>query len=318
MEYNDLLEVYFRLGLTYKEILLSLAVVHGIVTSLRTLKRDLKRLGLFRRKYKTDIFEVVGFVRKTILQEGNHHGYRWMHLQCIQSGLSVDRETIRLLLQVIDEEGVATRRRKRLQRRSYFAKGPNFIWHVDSYDKLKPYGFCINGCIDGFSRAIMWLKVYTTNSNPRIVAGYFMKEVQRRSACPKLIRGDMGTENAKIREFQNFLTRKDSFLYGTSQHNQRIERWWGILRKEFSQFWINTLRRLTEVGLYNGGFLDKNLLQFCCMRLMQVSCLLSLFFGVGQLQCTLKRVENILSVANLNMICILAAKIVIEKFIIKL
>ena len=26
---------------------------------------------------------------------------------------------------------------------------PNEVWHCDGYDKLKPYGFAIQGCIDG-------------------------------------------------------------------------------------------------------------------------------------------------------------------------
>ena len=26
---------------------------------------------------------------------------------------------------------------------------PNFIWHCDGYDKLKPFGIAIHGCIDG-------------------------------------------------------------------------------------------------------------------------------------------------------------------------
>jgi len=28
--------------------------------------------------------------------------------------------------------------------------GPNYLWHVDGYDKLKPFGMAISGCIDGF------------------------------------------------------------------------------------------------------------------------------------------------------------------------
>ena len=27
--------------------------------------------------------------------------------------------------------------------------GPNYLWHMDGNDKLKPYGFSIHGCIDG-------------------------------------------------------------------------------------------------------------------------------------------------------------------------
>jgi hypothetical protein len=38
--------------------------------------------------------------------------------------------------------------RKRLKRRIYCC--PNYLWHFDAYDKLKPYGICIHGCIDGF------------------------------------------------------------------------------------------------------------------------------------------------------------------------
>ena len=28
-------------------------------------------------------------------------------------------------------------------------KGPNYVWHTDGMDKLKPYGFAVHGCIDG-------------------------------------------------------------------------------------------------------------------------------------------------------------------------
>lgn len=31
----------------------------------------------------------------------------------------------------------------------FVKKGPNYTWHLDGYDKLKPYGFCIHGCMDG-------------------------------------------------------------------------------------------------------------------------------------------------------------------------
>lgn len=32
---------------------------------------------------------------------------------------------------------------------TYINQGPNFVWHVDGYDKLSPYGLDIHGCIDG-------------------------------------------------------------------------------------------------------------------------------------------------------------------------
>ena len=65
-----------------------------------------------------------------------------MH-QRLQIGyhLQVDRETVRLILKVLNPDGVETRSRRRLQRRKYRSKGPDFIWHIDGYDKLKPFGF---------------------------------------------------------------------------------------------------------------------------------------------------------------------------------
>ena len=40
------------------------------------------------------------------------------------------------------------------------------------YDNLKTNGISINGCIDGFSRKIIWLEAYYTSSDPLVVAGY--------------------------------------------------------------------------------------------------------------------------------------------------
>lgn len=36
--------------------------------------------------------------------------------------------------------------------------GSNDVCHMDGYDKLKPFGFPINGAIDGFSMKVLWLK----------------------------------------------------------------------------------------------------------------------------------------------------------------
>ena len=47
------------------------------------------------------------------------------------------------LLREIDPDGIAMRRRRRLKRRVYESPGPDYCWHMDGYDKLKPYGFAI-------------------------------------------------------------------------------------------------------------------------------------------------------------------------------
>lgn len=271
----ELIKGYFRMGLSYPEIVTMLFEVHGVSVSVRHLKRILKRNNLARRKNYTRLEPVVDFIESELGKSGRNHGYRWMHLKCIQNGLVVKRETIRVILGALDPEDVELRAIHRLRRRRYLCNGPNFQWHIDGYDKLKPYGICIHGCIDGFSRKIIWLKASYTNNDPTVIAGYYVEAVASLSGCPVRVRGDHGTENGHIEVFQKFLRHNDNaFLYGTSQLNQRIEAWWCILRKETGQFWMDLFQILAHDGVYSGTFLDKNLVQFCFMRLIQVCCTL--------------------------------------------
>ena len=55
-----------------------------------------------------------------------------------------------------------------------YAQSPNYVWHVDGYDKLKPYGFCIHGAIDGYSRLILWLEVLNSNNSSGVIAKYYL------------------------------------------------------------------------------------------------------------------------------------------------
>ena len=85
---------YFHLGLNCSTILCMLAEIHGEIISLSTLKRTLNGQGLFRRKYQTDLLNVAMFIEDKISTTGNQQGYRWMHLQCLQAGMTVSRDTV--------------------------------------------------------------------------------------------------------------------------------------------------------------------------------------------------------------------------------
>ena len=274
----QIISTYFHLVFAYREIKACLQLFHNITLSLRHLKRLLNTNGLYRRKQRSELMDVALFIMNQIEHSGQMHGYRWLHLKAIQNGMCVSQETIRILLQILDTEGVALRRRCRLRRRKYHTSGPNDCWHLDSYDKLKPYGICINGCIDGFSRNIIWLEASTSSSNPRLIANYFMRAVQMRNGCPIKVWADRGTENTYVKDLQIFLRRNNldrfaghrSFLTGKSTANQRIESWWGILRKECIQYWMNLFSSLKDDGMFTGYELDKSLIQFCFMGLIQV------------------------------------------------
>lgn len=104
-----------------------------------------------------------------------------------------------------------------------------------------------------------------------------MEAVQRTGGCPRIVRGDRGTENVRVRDFQRFLRQNiddgsdiDSYIEGASTSNQRIESWWGFLRKESMEFYISLLVDLKDRGLYHGTYLDKSLVQFCFLGIIQV------------------------------------------------
>lgn len=102
----------------------------------------------------------------------------------------------------MDPDGVTLRQRRRLRRRQYYNKGPNFHWHTDCYNKLKPFGICITGCIDGFSRYIIWLKA---GRKPIKYMHHFMQAVTTRGGCPQTLRADLGNENVIIERIQTNL-----------------------------------------------------------------------------------------------------------------
>ncbi|KAL2091658.1 hypothetical protein ACEWY4_013921 [Coilia grayii] len=246
MTVRDLVHLYFDLGLHYKDIVALLASRHGCILSERHFKRILKFHGLFRRKGYTTLDRVVHFIQEQLQTSGQLCGYRWMYTKCKENGLHIKKENIRLIVKELDPRGVE--RRRRLHRRNYFAKGPNYIWHLDSYDKLKPFGICINGCIDGFSRKIIWTNAYTTSrdSKNHWRLGSYMESVNRLGGCPRIVRGDRGTENVQVRDFQRFLCHNmhdgsgiDSYIEGASTANQQIESWWGFLRRESMEFYIS-------------------------------------------------------------------------------
>ena len=128
----------------------------------------------FRRYWKSNITEVTQAILQNFSGSSKSFGYRLMHQKLCVDGFIDNRETVRVLLKVLDADGVELRSPHRLARRVYFSVGPNYLWHMDRYDKIKPYGFEIYDAIDGFSRKILWLRVSSSNNNPKVIASSYM------------------------------------------------------------------------------------------------------------------------------------------------
>ena len=108
------------------------------------------------------------------------------------------------------------------------------MWHLDGYDKMKPYGFAIYGCMDGwvysltmyivamylrYSCKIIWLDVITNNDPNLVRHSYLLVVLENYGTlcllsgphtnciimcmywyliiyigCPRIVRSDCGTE----------------------------------------------------------------------------------------------------------------------------
>lgn len=255
---EEAIRYYYEKNYKYRTILEFLEKFHGIKMCMRTLKSKLNEFGLGKRNYNASRDQVRECIQRELDGCGQLLGYRamWRLLQR-KYEMRVPRKFVESILQELDPEGSRLRRAHRLQRRVYLNPGPNHCWHADGYDKLKPFGFPIHGCIDGFSRRIMWLEITKSNNNPNVIANLFLNCVKEQQSCPTIIRTDRGTENCVMATAQSFLRRTHhdvisglkAHQYGSSHSNQRIEAWWALLRRSWASWWINFFKDLVANGI---------------------------------------------------------------------
>lgn len=108
----------------------------------RTLKRKLQEMGLKRRGNEIDIDIVRETIRHEMQGAGELAGYRYIwHALRLRHHIHVPRSMVSKIMKEIDPAAVEERARRRLKRRNYISRGPNFCWHIDGechkYRKIK-------------------------------------------------------------------------------------------------------------------------------------------------------------------------------------
>lgn len=90
---------------------------------------------------------------------------------------------------------------------------------MDGHHSLIRWGFIVHGCIDGFSRMIIYLHYADT------VLDLFLRGTTE-CGLPSRVRGDHGGENIRVAELmtQRRGDNRGSFIAGPSTRSQRIER----------------------------------------------------------------------------------------------
>lgn len=131
------------------------------------------------------------------------------------------------------------------------------------------WGIVIHGCIDGFSRKLIYCEV-SDNNKGRQVKEYFIAAI-RREGYPCAIRVDYGVENRASARVQWALRHlsEGAVLTGSSTRNTRIERTWRDITERVSKFYIEYLDHLSGFGVGPDFQIDRWLVHYLLVPRMK-------------------------------------------------
>lgn len=90
------------------------------------------------------------------------------------------------ILHGLEPEAVEARKHMQFTRRLFHTNGGNEFWCMDQHDKMQRYGLRYHVGLEPTSGKVLWLKVWWTNSNPRIVLKYYL-DVVRELGCQYIV-----------------------------------------------------------------------------------------------------------------------------------
>ena len=107
---------------------------------------------------------------------------------------------------------------------NFATRGTKWVHSLDGHAKLIGYQrdtfpIAIYGCIDTASQKLLWIKVWTSNSNPDLVGRWYFEHLYESRILARVLRIDKGTETGNLATIHAFLRQK----YGPSTANQVSE-----------------------------------------------------------------------------------------------
>lgn len=206
--------------------------------SIRTLERRLRFFEIYYNDRHVSVEDVREAVQNELNGPGKFLGYRAMHKKISQEhNLLVTRDAVHNVMFDLDPAGLQARggigAKQKREKGNFTSKGPNWVHSLDGHDKLMGYQnstfpLAIYGCIDTSSRKILWLRIWVTNSNPKVIGRWYLEYLLESRIMANMIRLDKGTETGVMATMHAFLRRNhndcndsvDTVLYGPSTSNQ--------------------------------------------------------------------------------------------------
>ena len=146
--------------------------------SLRTLDRRLREFDIHFSDSRISVDEVKEGVKNGLDGPGCLLGYRAMQNKLRQEyKLNVPRDLVHDVMFDLDPDGLAARcptKRNKKVKGQFTTKGVNWVHSMDGHDKLMGYQnrtfpLAVYGSIDTASRKLLWLRVWVTNSDPKLI-----------------------------------------------------------------------------------------------------------------------------------------------------
>ena len=167
-------------------------------------------------------------------------------------GLRVQRARVRNSMARIDPANSALRWGAAVYRRRYKVPWANSLWHLDGHHSFIRWGLVIHGCIDGFSRRIIYLHCSSNNLSSTVLS-LFLNAIEKDGLWPSRIRVDQGVENVLVCEamVEKQGEGRASFFAGPSTHNQRIERLWRDVFRVVGHYFYYIFYAMEDSGILN-------------------------------------------------------------------
>ena len=163
-------------GLQRSEILSFLVLDFPEYTwSIRTLDWRIRHFNIYYTDGGVIVEQVVDAVKQKLAGPGKHLGIRAMDNKLRQKhAIKVPRDLVHAAMTDLDPIGVAKRgvgfNKQKGMKGNFTTRGKNWVYSMDGHAKLMGYQrdtfpIAIYGCIDTASRKLLWIKVWTSNSN---------------------------------------------------------------------------------------------------------------------------------------------------------
>lgn len=205
--------------------------------SIRSLDRRLRHFNIFYNDRSVEVQDVKEAVDEELKGPGKLLGYRALHKKIrLEHGLNVTRDQVYDVMSELDPHGLEARgnvgAKRQKKKGNFTTRGSNWVHSLDGHDKLMGYqnstfSLAVYGCMDTASRKLLWLKVWVSNHDPKLIGRWYLEHLYGTKIISAMLRVDKGTEtgtmatmHAFLRSHHSDMDPHETVIYGPSTSNQ--------------------------------------------------------------------------------------------------